>query len=368
MNPEFFAALLSQQGILIVERRENGGFRAIGQAPDWCSALLPADFASAESLAPEGIISFLEYFIPEAERFWAEGGDGELRSGIWIESCPNGAEPRLVATACVVSGQKLLLIRRIEKEFEQLQRVYQKGRELLLTHERLLSETAKKEILLHCIIHDLAGPLAGITGTLQVLDSEDLSAQGRQFVELGRRAARQQSCLIDDLLATFRAEIGALDTIDPNPVLAPDIVSCARDVLDMLLPAFAARDVTGRIDVAPDLPERVLIRGEKGRLERIFHNLIQNALRYTPAHGEIAITFRQEGAAVKVTVEDQGPGVSPEVISQLFQKFVRGGSNRGKSGLGLYFCRISVEQWGGAIGCESREGGGTRFWFRLNLV
>lgn len=368
MKQAHFAELLVQQGILILERLSPGKFRPVGCPPLWCSSILPPNYASATSLAPEQYFAFLECFLPDAERFWKEGGEGELRSGIWIESTRDGTEPRLVATACAVSGDPVLLIRRIEKEYDQLQRVYQKGRELLLTHERLMTETAKKEILLHCIIHDLAGPLAGISGTLQVLDGEDLSARARQFVELGRRAVRQQSGLIDDLLATFRSEIGALDMIDPNPALAPDAVACAREVLDMLLPAFAVRGVTGRVEVEPGMPEKVLIRGEKGRLERIFHNLIQNALRYSPPHGELAVTFQRQGLAVRIAVEDQGPGVPPEVGSQLFQKFVRGGSNRGKSGLGLYFCRISVEQWGGEIGCEPRPEGGTRFWFKLNLA
>jgi len=368
MSSGIFAELLFRQNILILERDSRGVFRPLGRTPDWCSALLPPDTAPAGSFAPEAIFSFLEYFLPEAGRFWADATGGELRSGIWVETNPDGIELHLAATACVVGRKKILLIRRLEQEFDQLQSVYQKGRELLLTHERLVAETSKKEILLHCIIHDLAGPLSGITGTLQVLEGEELTAQAARLVELGRRAARQQSRLIDDLLATFRAETGALDTIDPDPAHAPDAVTCARDVLDSLLPAFAIREVSGRVDVARGLPERVLVSGEKGRLERIFHNLIQNALRYSPAKGLVTVGFQREDTAVRITVEDQGEGVPPEIVPQLFQKFVRGGNNRGKSGLGLYFCRISVEQWGGSIGCERRPEGGTRFWFRLNLV
>jgi signal transduction histidine kinase len=368
MSLGIFAELLSRQNILILERSARGAFRPLGRTPDWCSGLLPPNAVSDGSLAPETIFSFLEYFLPEAGRFWADGASGELRSGMWVETSPDGVELHLAATACIVARKKILLIRRLEQEFDQLQSVYQKGRELLLTQERLLAETSKKEILLHCIIHDLAGPLSGITGTLQVLEGEELTAQAARLVELGRRAARQQSRLIDDLLATFRAETGALDTIDPDPAHAPDAVACARDVLDSLLPAFAIREVSARVDVAPGLSGRAPVSGEKGRLERIFHNLVQNALRYSPAKGVVTIGFQRKGSAVRITVEDQGPGVPPEIIPQLFQKFVRGGGNRGKSGLGLYFCRISVEQWGGAIGCEPRPEGGARFWFRLNLV
>jgi signal transduction histidine kinase len=368
MSFEIFAELLSLQDILILERSGSGSFRPLGRAPAWCAGLLPAEAATSRPLAPAAIFSFLEYFLPEAEKFWAGASGGELRSGIWAETRRDGAELHLIATACVITGKMILLIRRLEQEFGQLQRVYQKGRELLLTHERLVSEISKKEILLHCIIHDLAGPLAGISGALQVLEGEDLTAQGVKFIELGHRAARHQAHLIEDLLATFRAETGALDAIDSDPEHAPDAAACAREVLGAILPAFATRQVSGRVSLAPGTPERVLVSGEKGRLERVFYNLVQNALRYSPAKGMVTIGFQKEGAAVRITVDDQGPGIPPEIVPQLFQKFVRGGSNRGKSGLGLYFCRISVEQWGGEIGCEPRPGGGTRFWFRLNMV
>jgi signal transduction histidine kinase len=368
MSADIFEELLAQQEVLLFERVSEGGFRLLGTLPDWSSGLLPANAASGDSVAPETIFSFLEYFIPEVEVFWDTAAVGDLRSGLWAETRPDGVELHLVAKACFAGGKRILFVRRLVEEFDQLENVYQRSRELLLTHERLLSETNKKEILLHCIFHDLAGPLSGITGTLQVLEGEKLSAQAAKIVELGRRAARQQSRLIDDLLATFRAETGALDTIDPDPAKAPDAVACAREVLDSLLPAFAIRELTGSVSVVAGLPERVLVTGEKGRLERIFHNLVQNALRYSPAKGAVTIGFERDGAAVRITVDDEGSGISPDIIPQLFQKFVRGGINRGKSGLGLYFCRISVEQWGGAIGCEQRAEGGTRFWFRLNLV
>lgn len=70
-------------------------------------------------------------------------------------------------------------------------------------------------------------------------------------------------------------------------------------------------------------------------------------------------------AGAFVPVDDCGPGVEPGVASQLFEKFVRGEGQSGKVGLGLYFSRITVEQWGGKIGCQPRPEGGTRFWFRL---
>jgi hypothetical protein len=311
---------------------------------------------------------FLEHFLPNAERHWESGASGELRSGIWTESGSDGTELHLDATACRVGGERLLLIRRVETEFDQLQRALQRGRELMLTHERLVAETSKKEILLHCVIHDLSGPLSGITGALDILRQEDLSKEGRRFLELGRVGARQQANLIGDLLDSFRAEIGALDHLELDPAQAPDIIECTREVIDALKPAFAVRGVTARLVFGPAVADRARVVAEHNRLQRVLHNLLQNALRYSAARGLIVVTLALEGGFTRVCVDDEGDGIAPEVASQLFQKFVRGRGATGKAGLGLFFCRITVEQWGGAIGCEPLPGRGTRFWFRLKTI
>lgn len=66
-----------------------------------------------------------------------------------------------------------------------------------------------------------------------------------------------------------------------------------------------------------------------------------------------------------MTVEDEGAGLSPDIVNRLFQKFVQGKGKTGRAGLGLYFCRITVESWGGTIGYTLRQSGGSRFWVRL---
>jgi signal transduction histidine kinase len=76
----------------------------------------------------------------------------------------------------------------------------------------------------------------------------------------------------------------------------------------------------------------------------------------------------REGGEVVVAVDDQGPGVPVEMLPHLFEKFARGGERTAGTGLGLYFCRITVEGWGGGIGYEPRAEGGARFWIRLPLA
>ncbi len=110
---------------------------------------------------------------------------------------------------------------------------------------------------------------------------------------------------------------------------------------------------------------RVAVIGEEMRLFRVLTNLIDNALRYSSPGGVVRIAVRVEDSSVAVSVEDEGPGVPLAMLPRLFEKFARGRDRASRTGLGLFFCRITVENWGGAIGYESRDGGGARFWFRL---
>ena len=100
---------------------------------------------------------------------------------------------------------------------------------------------------------------------------------------------------------------------------------------------------------------------------RIYGNLVENALRHSPAGTKVRLGVVDEDRFLLGFVDDQGPGLpDDETATRLFALFAKGKGDRGgKAGLGLYFCKITVERWGGTIGCESRPGGGARFWFRL---
>jgi signal transduction histidine kinase len=368
MNSDLLAELLARQQVLILARDADGGFRPEGQIPKWFAVIAREAIAAGGAFEPASVFMFLEHFLPDAEKHWESGGAGELRSGIWTESAKHMDDIHLEATACRVAGKALLLVRRIETEFDQLHRALQRGRELSITHERLLAETNKKEILLHCIVHDLSGPLSGVTGALDILRNENLSSEARRFLELGRLGLRQQANFITDLLDSFRAEMGSKDEGVSDPNQAPDLIRCTREVIDTLKPAFTVRNVTCVLDVAKNIPARQRVVGEWNRLLRVLHNLLQNALRHSPANDSVNVSIVRVGAEMLVTVENGGRGIPPDVMPQLFQKFVRGRGNSGKAGLGLFFCRIAVEQWGGTIGCEVRDGGRTQFWFRLKAV
>jgi signal transduction histidine kinase len=264
-------------------------------------------------------------------------------------------------------GDCALLLDATASERQQRLR-QQKGNESSLSYQLLVKEIQKKEILLHCIVHDLGGPLMGIRGGFELLAHENLSERGREFLEIGLRQAAKQEALIRDILWAFSAEIESLEAFTVDPAKAPDVLRAVKDVIEALLPASASNRIMIRLD--PDLPDLEAgkdwtVAGERSRLERVISNLIENALRHSPANSTITVGCHDEGDKVLVTIDDQGPGVSPEVAGALFQKFVQGKKRKGKLGLGLYFCRMTIEHWGGEIGYTSREGDDTRFWFRL---
>jgi signal transduction histidine kinase len=247
----------------------------------------------------------------------------------------------------------------------QRQIMQQKGNELSLNYQRLVKEIQKKEILLHCIVHDLAGPLMGIKGGFELLAEENISEQGRKFLEIGLRQATKQATLIREILQAFSAEVESLDEFAVDPNKAPDALRAAKEVIEALSPAFALNQVKVRLDPNLDLNKNWKVVGEKSRLERVISNLVENALRYSPANSAVTVGLHDEDDKVLVTIDDAGPGVPPELDGKLFQKFTQAKNRTGKIGLGLYFCRITVEHWGGEIGHSPREQGGTRFWFRL---
>jgi signal transduction histidine kinase len=224
-----------------------------------------------------------------------------------------------------------------------------------------MHEIEQKDILIHAIVHDLAGPLHSILGSLSLLAEQPLGEPSAQWVRVSLQAALRQRQLIGDILDVFSAEHGA--PFGEAGASMSDANKVAADVVAELSPAAERQGcrIEARIDGST-----CYVRGEETRLFRVLTNLIGNALRFSPRGGAIRVTARQEHRTWYASVEDQGPGVPMELLPRLFEKFAH--DRKGGTGLGLYFCRITVERWGGQIGYEPREDGGARFWVRLPLA
>ncbi|MEO0683928.1 MAG: ATP-binding protein, partial [Cyanobacteria bacterium J06649_11] len=182
---------------------------------------------------------------------------------------------------------------------------------------------------------------------------------------IGRKQTIQQEILIRQILNAFSTEVQSLESFTNGTEEAPNVLASARDIVQLLTPTFTLNKM--RLQLAENIVSSVnwQVVGDKSRLDRILANLVENAFRHSPPNSTVTVNLQQKEESIIVSVEDEGSGVPEEIADSLFQKFTQGSNKAGKSGLGLYFCKITVERWGGEIGFTPREGGGSRFWFRL---
>jgi signal transduction histidine kinase/FixJ family two-component response regulator/HPt (histidine-containing phosphotransfer) domain-containing protein len=359
------AALLESQGYAAFESFGDGAFQLIGPSTKFSDALLGANTTTGNVRLAERM-PFLESFLPDAEETWNAGGDGRAESGAWIERVDGGRELALEATAFRLAGRPILLIRNPQKRFEHESELLQTARDAALVHERLIREIQKKEILLHCVIHDLSQPLSAIRGCFSLLGAENHTAKVSELIEIGQRQCRDQEEMIRGILQAFSEEIAAQDANAHDPANAPDVAQIAKQVAQDYAAAFAAKGARIVLDPQMDLAHGWRVAGDAPRLRRVFTNLVENALRYSPVGTAVTLGAVDEDKFVRAYVDDEGPGLPVGAgAPKLFALFAKGKEGGGKAGLGLYFCKMTVERWGGTIGAENRTPHGTRFWFRL---
>ena len=218
------------------------------------------------------------------------------------------------------------------------------------------------------VSHELRTPLAAIKGSAAaVLGAAPALAQAEvhQFFRIIDTQADHMQGLIGNLLDAGRIEAGTL-SVAPEPSEVAALVDRARSAF---LGAGARHGV--RIDLPEALPA---VMADRERIVQVLNNLLSNAARYSPESSPIRVEAKREGAHVAVSVRDEGRGVPPEMLGQLFRKHVAlaGGDAEGgiaASGLGLAICKGLVEAHGGRIRAESKGlGKGARFTFTLPVA
>jgi two-component system sensor histidine kinase KdpD len=210
--------------------------------------------------------------------------------------------------------------------------------------------------LLSAVSHDLRTPLAAITGAASTLRDGSTRVTDEQRVELltaiSEEAERLER-LVANLLEMTQVESGTL-RVRREWVPMEELVGSA---LTRLENALAGRAV--RVTLTPDLP---LVLVDPVLFQQVLVNLLENAVKYTPAGSDIEIEGRERDGAITIEVRDHGPGIAPGDEGRVFEKFYRGAhAGAAGAGLGLAICRGIVEAHGGSIGVENRAGGGAVF-------
>jgi PAS domain S-box-containing protein len=222
----------------------------------------------------------------------------------------------------------------------------------------------RKDEFIATLAHELRNPLAPIMNGLQLLDM--IGSQGESAVKtrsmIGRQA-RHLVRLVDDLLDVSRINEGKIDLRNEEI----DLRSVVANALETLLPALEAARHTLDLNISPD---PIVLRGDSVRLAQVIGNLLNNAIKYTDAGGNITVSASRQGAFAVVSVRDNGIGISADLLPRIFDMFVQGDSllSRASSGLGigLTLAQKLVELHGGTIAASSDGvGRGSEFIVRL---
>jgi signal transduction histidine kinase len=227
------------------------------------------------------------------------------------------------------------------------------------------TQQAQREFVAN-VSHELKTPITSIQGFAQALQDGTASTPEarQQAAGIIQAEAGRMHRMVLDLLDLARIDSGTLDM-----VTAPlDLPALLRNACEKIGPQAQAAGVTLQVE-APNLPP---VTGDGDRLMQVFSNLVDNALKFTPAGGRIMLRAELEGGEVKVEVEDSGAGIPAEAIPHIFERFYQADRSIkhrfGGAGLGLSIVQRIVEAHNGKVWVESEEGKGSTFTFALPLA
>ncbi len=215
------------------------------------------------------------------------------------------------------------------------------------------------------VSHELRTPLTSIKGSLGLLKASllgELPDQVKSMITIAYNNADRLIRLINDILDIEKMEAGKLTFIFQKAYLAP--------LLERVIEANRpyADEYGATIKLEP-VDESLRVRCDLDRIEQVMTNLLSNAAKFTPKDGTIHVSTRENGEMIRVSVRDEGPGISKEFRKKIFGKFAQADSSntkeQGGTGLGLAISKTIIELHGGSIGFETADGKGTTFYFDL---
>jgi len=220
-----------------------------------------------------------------------------------------------------------------------------------------------REDLTSMIFHDLRSPLSNVISSLDVIQASLPGARDQDIQDLfdiANRSTVRIQRLTKSLLDINKLESGRAIT-NLEEVKPDELIHYAKHAL---ITQSDAKKQTVSLAIPADLPQ---IRADRDMLERVLINLFQNAIKFTPSKGHIDFGVEADGNTIRFWVQDSGPGVDPEYIDRIFDKYTRiHPDERIKGvGLGLAFCRLAVEGHKGRIWVENLPKGGAKFTFTI---
>jgi two-component system, sensor histidine kinase and response regulator len=232
----------------------------------------------------------------------------------------------------------------------------------------LKSLSRLKDEFLRIASHDLKNPLWSVMTSAQMLQEmytsgETIDENGSRMLSIIYRHTRTMQRIIEDFLDFQAVEDGQL-SLTKKPV---DLNALAGQLVELLKENADKKGIPLALELAPGLPS---VPADEARIGQIIENFIGNAIKFTPKQGgPTTIKTSMQADIVLVEIQDSGPGLKEEEMSQAFVKYSRltskptGGEK--SSGLGLSICKQLVELHGGQVGVRNNPSGGATFWFTL---
>ncbi len=249
-------------------------------------------------------------------------------------------------------------------------RLYQEAKisyeKLEAAYEELKSLDRMKSEFLSNVSHELKTPLVSIRGYSELMFDEKLGTipqPQKKALEAIIRNTDRLIRLIDSLLFLSLQQMGKPEIkMKPQPQAIDEIINAS-------LSDMKSQAEKKNISLVKDLPQGLMVMGDRDRLAEVFMNLIDNAIKFSSPGGEITVRAREEEAHVHITVTDTGIGIPENVLPSLFQRFYQADASLtrkyGGTGLGLYICKNIIDAHKGEIWVESKEGVGTTVHVRL---
>lgn len=241
----------------------------------------------------------------------------------------------------------------------------QRTQELEEANERLKELDRMKSNFLSNVSHELRTPLASIKGfTETILREKDMDENNRQeFLQIVKEETERLAALINRLLNFSRIEIGRIKLKKEDI----DLSAAVKEVIEGYKSQARLKQLNFLNELPEDLPP---IYADSGNIKEVLSQLLENAIKYTEKYGKVAVSVKDQGNEVSVSVMDNGCGIPKEELPHIFERFYkveRPAEEVGGIGMGLALVKSIVEAHGGKVEVESELGKGSKFGFRLPI-